>query len=254
MDKYYTSDRLASYAVRKSIEVIGEDSITEFLEPSAGGGVFLKYFNKPFIAFDIKPDAKEIIQKDFLQLNIPYKKGRLIIGNPPFGRANSTLKRFYKKAVKLGDYISFILPISQYNNNYELYDFDLIYSEDLGVQTFSNIDKHCCLNIYKKPKHPKKKLQHKYEDMEIIGWRKTKQTECDFYICCYGSPLGKFVDKNSSLVNINGIIIYNESLRDKIINVFTNTNWEKEYAMMSSPNLLQWQMYRVLKREIPELK
>lgn len=254
LDKYYTSDKLAEYVVNQTIDIIGLDNITEFLEPSAGNGVFLEYLNKPFLAYDIQPEGDNIIKQDFLKLNMPYKKGRVVIGNPPFGRANSTLKQFYKKAVKLGDYISFILPISQYKNNYELYDFDLVHSEDLGIQTYSNIDKHCCLNIYQKPHSPKKKPKHKYKDMEIVGWRKAKQTTCDFYICCYGSPLGKFVEKDSDLVNINGIIVHNDHLKDKIYEVFATTDWEKEYSMMSSPNLLQWQMYKVLKREIPELK
>lgn len=30
-------------------------------------------------------------------------------------------------------YIAFIQPISQLNNNLQMYEFDLIYSEDLGI-------------------------------------------------------------------------------------------------------------------------
>ena len=41
LDKYYTSDELAKYCVEKTKEIIGEDNITEYLEPSAGAGVFL---------------------------------------------------------------------------------------------------------------------------------------------------------------------------------------------------------------------
>jgi hypothetical protein len=65
-------------------------------------------------------------------LDLDYKKGRCIIGNPPYGVKNNLSMQFFKKSIKLGDYIVFILSISQLNNNYQMYDFDLIYSEDLG--------------------------------------------------------------------------------------------------------------------------
>ena len=80
-----------------------------------------------------------------------YKKGRCIIGNPPFGNSNSLSVKFYKKAIKECDYISFIQSISQLNNNKQMYEFDLIYSEDLGLKEYSGVKLHCCLNIYRKP-------------------------------------------------------------------------------------------------------
>ena len=42
-DKYYTSPELAEYCVKKTEEIIGKENITEYLEPSAGSGVFLDY-------------------------------------------------------------------------------------------------------------------------------------------------------------------------------------------------------------------
>lgn len=173
---------------------------------------------------------------------------------PPFGKANSLLKRFYKKSTEVADYISFIMPISQLNNNQELYQYDLIYSEDLGVQKYSNIDKHCCLNIYKRPSQKKTKPITKLKDVEFVGWRKAKDTECDFYICCYGSSTGKIVDRDSDLVNINGVIVHNRDLYEKILQVFKGTDWTKVYDMTSTPNLLRWQIIKYLKEQIPELK
>ena len=52
-DKYYTPQDLAKYCVEKTKEVIGEDNITEYVEPSAGSGVFLNYLDKPYLAYDI---------------------------------------------------------------------------------------------------------------------------------------------------------------------------------------------------------
>lgn len=176
-----------------------------------------------------------------------------MIGNPPFGRANSMVKKFYKKSSEIADYISFILPISQYQNNNELYQFDLIYSEDLGIKNYSNRKLHCCFNIYKRPKIKKEKPNNKLQDIKIIGWRKAKQTDCDFYYCCYGD-IGRIVDKNCELVNINGIIIKNKNITNEIVEVFKETNWKKLYPSISTPNLLQWQVVKVLKEQIKGLK
>ena len=253
-DKYYTSPELAKYCVEKTKEIIGEDNITEYIEPSAGSGGFLDYLDKPYLAYDIEPEDERIVKANWLEISLDYKKGRCVIGNPPFGRANSLLKRFYKKSTEVADYISFIMPISQLKNNQELYQYDLIYSEDLGVQQYSNIDKHCCLNIYKKPYQRKQKPITKLKDIEFVGWRKAKDTECDFYICCYGASTGKIVDKDSGLVNINGVVIHNRELYDKIFRVFKETDWIKVYDMTSTPNLLRWQIVKYLKEQIPELE
>ena len=127
-DKYYTSKSLAHRCVLKTKQVIGSHNITEYIEPSAGAGVFLDFLDKPYIAYDIEPEDERIIKQDWLTVDLDYKKGRCVIGNPPFGRANSLLKRFYKKSTEVADYISFIMPISQLKNNQELYQYDLIYS------------------------------------------------------------------------------------------------------------------------------
>jgi hypothetical protein len=42
-DKYYTSPEIAEYVVNKTFEIIGISKISEFLEPSAGNGIFLNY-------------------------------------------------------------------------------------------------------------------------------------------------------------------------------------------------------------------
>lgn len=254
-DKYYTPKELAEYCVNKTKEIIGENNITKYIEPSAGSGVFLDFLDKPYLAYDIEPEDNRITKADWLNVDLEYKKGRCIIGNPPFGRANSLLKKFYKKSTNIAEYISFIMPISQLNNNQNLYQFNLIYSEDLGINKYSNINKHCCLNIYKKPKYKKQKPIIKLDDIEIIGWRKSKTLECDLYICYYGAgSIGKIVNKDSKLVNINGIIIKNKNLYDKIFKIFKETDWTKIYNMTSSPNLTKWQIIKYLKEQIPELK
>lgn len=150
-DKYYTPPSIAEYCVQKTKEIIGVENITEYLEPSGGAGVFLNYLPQGTFSCDIEPEDNRVVQGNFLELDLSYKKGRCVIGNPPYGTKGNLFTQFYNKACELGDYIAFILPISQYNNDIKLYRFDLIYTEDLGVQNYSGIDVHCCFNIFRRP-------------------------------------------------------------------------------------------------------
>ena len=144
LDKYYTSEEDMRYCVNKTLDILQENGyeITEFLEPSAGNGIFSNYLlssGKEVLALDIEPEDDNTIKADFLTYPLEYKKGRLIIGNPPFGRTLSLAKKFYKRSIEIGDYISFILPSSQIDNTQSMYEFDLIYSEDLGLKEYSGI-------------------------------------------------------------------------------------------------------------------
>ena len=142
-DQYYTSYDDMEYCVNKAWDVIKDlgYNVSEFLEPSAGEGVFSNYLANSgldVIAMDLFPKGENIIQQDFLTCDLEYKKGRFIIGNPPYGARLNLAQKFYKKSIELGDYIAFILPISQLDNNQSMYEFDLVYSEDLGKLLFSN--------------------------------------------------------------------------------------------------------------------
>lgn len=260
LDKYYSPKDLAEYCVGKTLEIIGRDNILEFIESSAGQGSFINAIEKlaptiPYKAYDVEPEDSRIEVQDYLQLNLPYNKTSVVIGNPPFGRANSTLKRFYKKSIQIAEHIAWILPISQLNNNNELFDYDLIHSEDLGKRDYSGRIIHCCFNIYSRNKNGlNSKPKYKLSDLEIVGWRKCKDIKCDLYICCYGSQTGKLVDVNCGLVNLNGIVIRNESLRHRIVEILVNTDWFSIYPKTNPKNLLQWQIYKVLKDKIPELR
>ena len=130
LDKYYTSYEDMEYCVNKAWDVISElgYSVSEFLEPSAGNGVFSNYLatsGLDVIAIDIEPENENIIKANFLTYELEYKKNRFIIGNPPYGSHLKLAKEFYKKAIQLGDYIAFILPISQLNNKNSMYEFEL---------------------------------------------------------------------------------------------------------------------------------
>jgi len=165
LDKYYTPQNV----VKKVFEILDSKDISSklefYLEPSAGDGAFLKEIKKrgiPFYACDIEPDGElsEIEKQDFLEFEKDIPKNACVIGNPPFGdRKNNLVRKFFKKIISLNaEYVAFILPIRQYNNPMSFYEYDLIYSEDIGTEEYSGIPIHCCINIYKRPKeiHTKK--------------------------------------------------------------------------------------------------
>lgn len=259
-DKYYTDPELAEYCVKRMREIIGEENITEYIEPSAGAGVFLDYFDKPFRAFDVKPEDTRIIKADWREVNIDYKPGRCVIGNPPFGRRNTLAVQFYKKAIQVGDYIGFILPISQLKNNQQMYEFDLVSSDDLGVREYSGRKIHCCYNIYRRPANGlNKKKTYKLKDVEIKEFRSKKKSlesteEFDLRICFWGAAMGKVVKAKGTYSHEMGIKILNEKYKNEIIRIFREVDWGSIYHFVATPALYQWQIYKYLKEQIPALE
>lgn len=262
-DKYYTPSDLAEYVVNKTKEVIGEENITEYLEPSAGSGVFLDYLDKPYLAYDIEPEDGRIVKQDYLDLNLEYKVGRCIIGNPPFGNRNTLLVKFFRKSIELGDYIVFILPLSQLNNNYQMYQFNLIHSENLGIYTYSGVKLECCLNIFKRPVGGhNKKPTYNLNSVDIAEYRRGGNKEFDEFeydigICTYGSGIiGRIPKQKGQYVKEMYFKINNNKYKEKIIDLIRNTNWEEEICKGSSGqfNLTQWQVYKYIKEQIPEIE
>ena len=194
-DKYYTPVALAKELIDVTMKVLADEEITEVIEPSAGNGSFSKQIK--CVAYDIEPECESIIKQDFLKIEMEYQKGRLFIGNPPFGVKNNLSIKFFRKCIEFGDYIAFIQPISQLNNNLQLYQFDLVHSQDLGVVEYSNRKLHCCFNVYKRPSgglNPKPNL--KLNDVFIKEYRRGSQHNIpegyDFGVCTWGNgSLGK---------------------------------------------------------------
>lgn len=266
-DKYYTSPDLAKYCVEKTKEIIGEDNITEYIEPSAGSGVFLDYFDKPYLAYDIEPEDERIVKADWLEIDLDYKKGRCVIGNPPFGVKNNLSVAFYKKSIPICDYIAFILPISQYKNDTKLFEFDLVYSEDLKERLFSDRAVHCSFNIYRRNESGiNSRPNHKLKDVEIIERIKNKNPKrekifdvinqnYDLRILAWGAGTGRILNKlDRQYAKEFIVIIHNDIYRDLIIEKLKCVNWQNEYPMTATPRLSQWQVYKYLKEQIPELE
>lgn len=257
LDKYYTGDELAEYCINKTFEVIGKENITDIIEPSAGAGSFSNKLN--CTAYDIEPEAEGIIQQDFLTLNIPYKQGRLIIGNPPYGESNNLYRKFYNKSIDIGDYIAFIASISQLNNTRQLYKFDLIYSEDLGIKEYSGVNIHCCFNIYKRPANGlNKRAVHKLKDISLYREdnKKYKDIHEDFMICRMGSKTWKILDEGQILRNFK-VVINNDALKDDIIKALKNKydDYVKNKSKtISTPYICASDVYKYLLECIPDIR
>ena len=255
-DKYYTPIDLAKYCIDKTYEIIGKENITDIIEPSAGNGSFSNQLD--CIAYDIEPEREGIIKQDYLKLDLPYKKGRCIIGNPPYGRCLNLAQKFYKQAIKQGDYIAFILPISQLNNSNSMYEFDLIYSEDLGMHNYSGVNLHCCFNIYKRPKNGlNKKQNYKLKDISIYRQdsKGYKDKNFDIRMCYWGNgTAGKILKDNEHYSAEYKIKIHNLELKNEIIRVLNEVDWKQELKHIAMLKIQQFHIYDLLKREIPEIK
>ena len=264
LDKYYTPLETAKYCIDKTFEIIGRENITEIIEPSAGAGSFSLQIPN-CIAYDIKPDHDSIIEQDYLKLELEYKKGRLIIGNPPFGKAGKRggYKTFFVQSVKQCDYVAFILPINQLNNTKFLYEFDLIYSENIGNMPYSKIPVHCCFNIYKKPINGINKANQirpeKLNDLIIMNVSKGKSRNdkipeiFDYCLSSFGT-IGKECKLPYEYSQQMYFIINNLLLKEKILSTIKSTNWNDLVDNKQIPRLLQWQVIKYLKEQISELK
>lgn len=260
-DKYYTPVSDAKRLIETTLRVLRDNNylISEVIEPSAGNGSFSHQID--CIAYDIEPEADDIIKADFLTLPLEYKKGRLFIGNPPFGTRNTLSLSFYKKCCQCGDYIAFVQPISQYNNNYQMYDFDLLYSEDLGVVEWSGHSLHCCFNIYVRPTSGQlnPKPCDKLKAVEIVNLRRFKQPQKEEYIkthpydlgiCAFGASAGKPVEHVGQYVNELYFYIKKPQYREKILGLLTPDKIRSLFPDITVPSISIGRLYKYIKDNV----
>ena len=260
-DKYYTPIDLANHCW-ETIEIIGIENISEIIEPSCGSGAFYHHDKfVPHFGYDIEPQFtfKNVIKADFLQQDIRYLRGRLVIGNPPYGRCLNLAQKFFKKSVQIADYIAFILPISQLNNIRSMYEFDLIYSEDLGKHTYTDRELHCCFNIYRRPKSGELNSRpiSKLNDITIYRQDSNGYDSKDFDVrlCYWGDgTAGKILKDGEHYAAEYKIKINNDNLKQKIVKVLSEFEWKEYLNCIAMRKIQQFHIVDVLKEKIPEIK
>jgi hypothetical protein len=258
-DKYFTPIHIAKRLIKKTYEVIGEENITDIIEPSAGQGAFSLLMDCQ--AYDLYPEHSSIKKADFLTLDIKHKKGRLFIGNPPFGERNSLSRKFYDKSAMCGDYIAYILPISQLDNPMSLYKFDLIYSEDLDHVIYSGVNLHCCFNIYKRPDDGMENSgppNFEMNDITVKEYRRNgsyeKPSEYDFGMGAWGNGvIGKEVEYVGQYASELYITVNNKKYKNDVVGLLRDTDWLAELPTVSMKRMQKWRMCRFLRRNFPNL-
>lgn len=263
-DKYYTPIDLANYCWDKVFEIVGEENISEIIEPSVGNGSFLHHKEQlPHFAYDIEPECESdfthIFKADYLEKDIKYLEGRLVIGNPPYGRCLNMAQKFFKKSIEIADTIAFILPISQLNNMQSMFEFDLIHSEDLGTKTYTDRDLHCCFNIYRRPENGElnKKPTTKLKDITIYRQdsKDYKERDFDIRMCYWGDgTAGKILKDGESYSAEYKIKVNNEELKDKIVNVLSTFDWKEYLNCIAMRKIQQFHIIDVLHKEIIEIQ
>lgn len=264
-DKYYTPIEIANKCIDRVIEIIGLNNISQVIEPSCGDGSFFHHeMLKPDIGFDIEPEieGETIYKKDFLLTNIPYKKGRLVIGNPPYGSRMNLSQKFFNQSIVISDYIAFILPISQLNNIQSLYQFDLIYSEDLGKDIiYTDRKLHCCFNIYKRPEKglnpkPSNKLQWlKITRQDAKNYNEI--TDYDIRFCYWGDgTAGKILtDDDKQYAGEYKIKISDECpFKEEVINYIKTFNWKEYIKGIAMRRIKQFHIIEVVKHKFKGIK
>lgn len=242
IDKFYTKPKIAKLIIEKFQELIKVSPDDIIIEPSAGDGKFsnilIPIFEK-VISYDIKPEEKYIIKKDFLELDLTEFKNKTIhiIGNPPFGRQSSLAKKFIKKCCKFSSTITFILPKSfkkiSCSKVFDEY-FHLIFQEDLPKNSFLlndvEYDVPCIYQIWIKKDNTReiKKLKLK---TEYFSFTKNRN-KCDISIRRVGVNAGNLFtnEHNKKSIQSHYFININKNLIElqRFINIYKKIIFDVE--------------------------
>ena len=88
-------------------------------------------------------------------------------------------------------------------------------------------------------------------DHNSLRWHNLKY---DFKIIAWGAGVGRLLNNDEHYAKEFYITVNREDLKERVLKVLQTVNWVKEYAMTATPNLLQWQVCKYLKEQIPELE
>ena len=172
-DQYYTKESIAKQCIECIVSEVPNSATFQWIEPSAGNGVFLKCLSNEIdkVGIDIDPKEASIVKGDFLQWSPITAKPRIFFGNPPFGRQGSLVKKFIQHAALYADIIAFILPRSfvkpSMSRAFPLV-FHCISSETLPKDAFEvngkSYDVPCVFQIWEKRSTPRLIVEPTEED------------------------------------------------------------------------------------------
>lgn len=142
-----------------------------------------------------------------------------------------------------------------------MYEFDLIHSEDLGKRLYSDIEIHCCFNIYKRNSkgfNDKPIYDLKDVALKTVNRGKSRNDKVpekyDFSISGFGASMGKFCDYENQYCQQIYFTIHNDKYKSIIKNIILNANWKNICDSTSTPKLKHWIINKYIKEQIPEIK
>lgn len=264
LDQYFTKPEIAKELYKTTRKIISRfDKISDFqwLEPSAGDGVFFDLLpSKKRIGIDIDPKIDNVIKMDYLNYQISKNDKIIVIGNPPFGHRGVIALDFINHSYN-AEYVCFILPMffeSQGKGSikYRVKNFNLIYSKKLPSNSFYNpnnnkdVKVECVFQIWSK-KHKLEKEEFSWynnklkepfsEYLKVYTVSLAKNRECgkrwiydekaDFYVSSTFYKNTKIVYSFEEVKYKSGIAIVfqteNIDMKEKILNIFKKVDWTK---------------------------
>lgn len=194
LDRFYTPEDV----VKQCLSLLDLNQFDCIIEPSAGTGNFSKYLPNCF-AYDIAPEAENIIQADWFKIDkSQFNKysNILVCGNPPFGEQNQLAIRFFNEAAKIANVIAFILPLSfkkdsiqnRLSLEFQLYKEIILDNCPFLLKNQQKIIVPCVFQIWKKQKTLRKKKKLKTVSQYFSF---TTKEGADFRIQRVGGNAGK---------------------------------------------------------------
>lgn len=264
LDKYYTPVETANACIDIVLDAIGLDNITEAIEPSIGGGAFTHHpVLRPVLGIDVAPEVEgdgtmSVVKANYLTYPIPYRKGRLVIGNPPFGERMNLAQKFFRKSTEIADHIAFILPISQLDNTSSMKGFNLVRSVDLGVLDYSGRALRCCFNVYTRPKNGEMSDRRRTTDAITIKRQDASDYDTapfDIRMCYWGNgSMGRILEDGEHYSAEYKILVKDIPRRDEIIDFIRSHDWRSATNNISMKKLHQFHIVDALLDRFPELE
>ena len=191
-DAFFTPDNVALACVEDFYNELPQYKNNEIVEPSAGGGAFLRAFEKlglNYEAYDLNPQAENIIEADYLSTDMDLT-GKVVLGNPPYGKSNKLSKAFIKRSFEQGaEAVGFLLFGGILNHSY-------LKSIGYKVEYFKRLEP---VNFIDKDKKVVLKSKGLFEVIFVV-WSKEELQPITETFVEYGQP-----DNFDFFVNYGGV-------------------------------------------------
>ena len=272
LDKFYTKAEVAERLMEQVDNHINFNSEEWFIEPSAGNGIWIDSYKslyedmvieKNIIGYDLKPDREDIIQQDFLTLNLQrqFQDTKIhFIGNPPFGRSSKLCRAFIKNMCNYPNTqsISLILPISYckpFNQDTSFNEyFHLIYEEILEKNAFTNevcnkktFNVNAVFQIWIRKDTKRISTKHYGENnlhiplYSFAYMNKQSIDKADFAVCFKGnsaSKIAKLTDSNAKGPIINSPSYHFIALSKKVKTIVSVNDFMNVYKAIAFKNFV----------------